>query len=170
MLIDYRVTNENDKKAMGMMLRRAKTILRSNQFTTLYDKGYHTGSEFCISDQLGIATLVAIPEIGRTSQAPNPDYNAETLVMTIYRIAIHVLRNIILYPIKPGIKLEIIASSNTKPRLARPVVRNQCTTSKINGKVIQRSEFTQNIRNNAQRVYKNPLLYKKRQALVEHPF
>jgi len=37
--IDYKVTNENDSKAMGPMLRRAKTILKTNEFTTLYDKG-----------------------------------------------------------------------------------------------------------------------------------
>ena len=43
--IDYKVTNENDSKAMGPMLRRAKTILQSNNFTALYDKGCHTGSE-----------------------------------------------------------------------------------------------------------------------------
>ncbi len=28
------------------MLRRAKSILGTNEFTALYDKGYHTGSEF----------------------------------------------------------------------------------------------------------------------------
>ncbi len=39
LLIDYKMTNRNDKKAMGMMLRRAKAILRTNTFTALYDKG-----------------------------------------------------------------------------------------------------------------------------------
>ena len=80
LLIDYKLTNQNDKKAMGMMLRRAKTILRTNQFTALYDKGYHTGSEFYIAGQLGIQTLVAVPAIGRSSQAPNPKYNAENFI------------------------------------------------------------------------------------------
>ena len=37
---------ENDSKAMGGMVRRTKTILGHNKFTSLYDKGYHTGSEF----------------------------------------------------------------------------------------------------------------------------
>ena len=45
LLVDYMITNQNDKKAMGGMLRRAKTVLRTNGFTALYDKGYHTGSE-----------------------------------------------------------------------------------------------------------------------------
>ena len=58
LLIDYKVTNNNDSKAMGNMLRRAKSILHSNDFTALYDKGYHTGSEFAITDKLGIKTMV----------------------------------------------------------------------------------------------------------------
>ena len=37
MLIDYKVTNSNDSKAMGNMLQRAKSILRTNEFTALYD-------------------------------------------------------------------------------------------------------------------------------------
>jgi len=36
---DYLVTNKNDSKAMGQMLQRAKTILGTNTFTALYDKG-----------------------------------------------------------------------------------------------------------------------------------
>jgi transposase len=43
---DYEVTNTNDAKAMGNMLQEAGYILESNDFTALYDKGYHTGSEF----------------------------------------------------------------------------------------------------------------------------
>jgi hypothetical protein len=31
--IDFKVTNENDSKAMGGMLRRCKTILGHNNFT-----------------------------------------------------------------------------------------------------------------------------------------
>ena len=43
--IDYKVTNQNDSKAMGNMVQRAKSILGCNDFTALYDKGYHTGSD-----------------------------------------------------------------------------------------------------------------------------
>jgi len=75
LLIDYKVTNNNDSKAMGNMLQRAKSILRTNQFTALYDKGYHTGSEFKIAHDLNIETLVAIP--GQTGHAPDPAYDAE---------------------------------------------------------------------------------------------
>jgi hypothetical protein len=75
LLIDYKVTNSNDSKAMGNMLRRAKSILRTNEFTALYDKGYHTGSEFKIAHDLRIDTLVAIPR--QTVHAPDPAYDSE---------------------------------------------------------------------------------------------
>ena len=78
--IDYKVTNHNDSKAMGNMLQRAKSILHTNDFTALYDKGYHTGSEFDIADNLGIKVMVAIPGKSISSQAPDPAYNVENFI------------------------------------------------------------------------------------------
>jgi len=63
LLIDYKVTNTNDSKAIGNVRQRAKSILHTNQFTTLFDKGYHTGSEFKIAHNLNIDTLVVIPAL-----------------------------------------------------------------------------------------------------------
>ncbi len=73
--IDYKVTNRNDSKAMGNMLRRSKSILGHNDFRVLYDKGYHTGSEFKIAKDLDIDVMVAIPTV--PAQAPNPAYNVD---------------------------------------------------------------------------------------------
>jgi hypothetical protein len=73
--IDYKLTNSNDIKVMGNMLQRAKSILGTNEFTALYDKGYHTGSEFKIAHDLKITTLVAIP--GQTVHAPDPAYDVQ---------------------------------------------------------------------------------------------
>ena len=36
--IDYKVTNQNDSKAMGGMVRRAKTILKSSDFIAVFEK------------------------------------------------------------------------------------------------------------------------------------
>ena len=62
------------------MVRRAKSILRTNEFTVLYDKGYHTGSELKTAQDLGVETIVAIPSLPSTSQAPNHDYNSENFI------------------------------------------------------------------------------------------
>ena len=78
--IDYKVTNENDSKAMGNMVQRAKSILRTNEFTVLYDKGFHTGSELKTAQDLGVETIVAIPGVPSTSQAPNPLFNYEFFI------------------------------------------------------------------------------------------
>jgi transposase len=169
--IDYKVTADNDTKAMGGMLRRAKTILRSNSFTALYDKGYHTGSEFKIASELGIDTLVAVPAIGRASQAPDPKYNAEHFDYDKGKNT---------YTCPQGHHLKSNGSRykgrnyyfkqyKTKACKGCPV-RRSCTTAQQNGKIVQRSEFKEHIDLNALRVAKNPELYKRRQAIVEHPF
>ena len=171
LLIDYRVTNRNDRKAMGGMLRRAKSILRTNTFTALYDKGYHTGSEFKIASGLGIHTLVAVPAIGRRSQAPDPRYNVEHFVYD---------KGNDTYTCPQGHELKSNGSwyrarnyrfRQFKTRACKDCpVRHLCTTAKANGKIVQRSEFTPYIEANAARVSADPGTYKKRQALVEHPF
>ncbi len=71
--IDYKVTNENDSRALSAMLRRTKTILETTDFTALYDKGYHTGSEIKKAVTSGIDIMVAIP--GIASVAPDENYN-----------------------------------------------------------------------------------------------
>jgi transposase len=166
--IDYKVTNTNDSKAMGNMLQRAKTILRSNQFTALYDKGYHTGSEFSIADRLGIETLVAIP--GVAAQAPNPEYNVENFRYNKQED----------YYICPQNQL---LTSNGRLHRARTYlfkryttkackdckVKDQCSKAAC-GKAIQRSEYQNFIEINKQRINQNQSYYKRRQAIVEHPY
>lgn len=168
---DYLVTNQNDSKAMGQMLQRAKSILGTNTFTALYDKGYHTGSEFKTANQLGIETLVAIPGIGRASQAPDPDYNSENFIYNKQQDTYTCPQGNTLKSNGSTYKGRNYRFKQYKTNKCKDCpVRDLCTTSKINGKVIQRSEFQQYIEDNAQRILKNPTAYKKRQAIVEHPY
>jgi transposase len=171
LLIDYSVTNQNDKKAMGGMLRRAKTILKQNSFTALYDKGYHTGSEFKTAHDLGIQTLVAIPAIGRKSQAPDPAYNVEHFTYSKDNDQYTCPQGHILTSNGSWYRARNYKFKQYKTTACRYCpVRQLCTTAKHNGKILQRSEFTQYIHDNAARVAANPELYKRRQAIVEHPF
>lgn len=171
LLIDYLITNRNDKKAMGGMLRRAKAILGSNSFTSLYDKGYHTGSEFKTASDLGIDTLVAIPAIGRKSQAPDPTYNVEHFTYdgqadTYTCPQGHILKSNGSWYRARNYKFKQYKTTACK---GCPV-RHLCTTARQNGKIVQRSEFTGYIEENAERVAADPETYRKRQAIVEHPF
>jgi len=170
-LIDYKVTNENDKKAMGTMLRRAKSILKTNQFTALYDKGYHTGSEFKTAHDLGIDTLVAIPAIGRKSQAPDPAYNVEHFkydkASDSYQCPQgHELKSNGNWYKARNYKFKQYKTSACK----NCPVRSLCTTSKANGKIVQRTGYKEYIEANIKRVQQQPEIYKKRQAIVEHPY
>ena len=168
---DYLVTNNNDSKAMGHMLKRAKTILRTNEFTALYDKGYHTGSEFKTANDLGIETLVAIPGIGRASQAPDPNYNSENFKYNKQDDTYMCPQGNILKSNGSFYQGRNYRFKQYKTKKCKTCpVRDLCTTAKANGKVIQRSEFHGYIEQNAQRVLQNPKAYKKRQAIVEHPY
>jgi transposase len=170
--IDYKATNENDSKAMGNMLQRAKSILQTNNFTALFDKGYHTGAEFDIADELGIEVMVAIPAIPHSSQAPDPAYNVENFIYN---------ENENTYTCPQGYTLttngtwhrsksgSIFQQFKTRACKGCPV-REQCTKSEKNGKIIQRRQFAENIEANRKRIEENPETYKKRQAIVEHPF
>ncbi|AXG69694.1 hypothetical protein KORDIASMS9_04041 [Kordia sp. SMS9] len=170
-LIDYKVTNQNDKKAMGMMLRRAKSILRHHQFTALYDKGYHTGSEFDTAHTLGIKTLVAIPNIGRASQAPDPKYNVEYFKYDKHKDCYICPKEQELTSNQNWYKTRNYKFKQYKTKACKTCpVRNLCTTAKVNGKIVQRSQYAYAIEANAKRVKTNETTYKKRQAIVEHPF
>lgn len=167
--VDYLVTNNNDSKAMGQMLRRAKTILRTNTFTALYDKGYHTGSEFKTADDLCIETLVAIPAYA--SKAPDPKYNSTNFNYNRDTDSYTCPQGNILKSNGSWYKGNNYRFKQYKTNKCKKCpVRALCTASKANGKVLQRSEFYQYIEDNALRVSQNPQAYKKRQAIVEHPY
>ena len=165
---DYKGTNTNDAKTMGGMLRRAKTILRSNDFTALYDKGYHTGSEFKTADEMGIDVMVAIPTVA--ANAPTQNYNVENFVFD---------------PIKDCYtcpQAELLTTNGrwhqAKTYRFKRYTTKACKTCKAKtecskahcGKAIQRSEFQEYVDRNKNLINQNKQLYRKRQQIVEHPY
>lgn len=169
--IDYKVTNRNDNRAMGNMLRRAKSILGTNEFTALYDKGYHTGSELEIGQKLGIETLVAIPDAPGNNHAPELQYDVEQFIYNEEKDA---------YICPEGAELKTNGSwyekkglrfKQYKTRACRNCpVKAQCTTAKERGRMIQRSEYAAYIEQNKINITGKQHLYKNRKAIVEHPF
>jgi hypothetical protein len=166
--IDYKVTNNNDSKAMGNMLRRTKAILGTNDFTALYDKGYHTGSEFKVAHDLGIDVLGAIPPVA--AQAPNPLYNVENFTYNHEED---------FYLCPQGNKLTTPGTWHkaktyrfkryTTHACIKCPVKHECSKAKY-GKGIQRSEYQDHINRNKERIEQNKEYYRKRQAIVEHPY
>lgn len=170
--IDYKVTNENDTRALSGMLRRTKTILGTNNFTALYDKGYHTGCEIKMAVTSGIDIMVAIP--GIASVAPDANYNMSYFVydetkdtytcpqgqlMTTNGNAYQKSKNRNYYTVKHY-------KTDACPTCPARVL---CTKNK-KGRLIERSEFAPYIEQNKQNIEANAAIYKQRQSIVEHPY
>lgn len=170
--IDYKVTNQNDSRALSGMLRRTKTILGATDFTAIYDKGYHTGSELKMAVTSGINIMVAIP--GVASFVPDENYNFDRFiydeindsytcpqhqVLTTNGNAYQKSKRRNYYTVKHY----KTAACATCPALA------SCTKNK-KGRLIERSEYQQYIEVNKQNIEANPEIYKRRQSIVEHPY
>jgi len=168
--IDYEVTNQNDAAAMGNMARRAKSIIKHNRFSMLFDKGYHSGKELSKVQMLGIDTHVAIPSVPKTSQAPNPEYNVENFTYNHTSDSYtcpqgKTLRSNQKWYNSPNYHFKQYKTKACQSCLAR----SECSLAK-NGKIIQRSEYQDAVEKNKENILANPAIYKRRQALVEHPF
>ena len=165
--IDYSVTNVGDLNAMGNMLRRAKTILRQNEFTALYDKGYHNGSEFKKADDLGIDVL-SIPE--PSSHAPNVEYNLKNFIYNtkgdfyICPEGNHLNTSGTFYKGK-----HYDYKHYSTKACKQCSVKQECTNAKV-GRTIQRSKYQDYVDNNKERISKDKDYYRQRQAIVEHPY
>lgn len=170
--IDFKVTNQNDSKAMGNMIRRAKTILGNTGFTAIYDKGYHTGTEFDYANRLGVKVMVAIPAVA--SHAPDIAFDVENFKydkqLDQYRCpaAQTLISNGKWYFKKHGKTTNRIKHYRTKACLSCPCFE-KCTKNKA-GRLIERTEHADLIDQNRQRIEQNRELYRKRQAIVGHPF
>lgn len=165
---DYLVTNTNDAKAMGNMLQRAENILETKDFTALYDKGYHTGSEFQKAADLGIDVMVAIPSVA--SNAPNPDYNVENFAFDKTNDCYTCPQGEILttngrWHQDKTYRFKRYTTTACKTCPAKP----ECSKA-ICGKAIQRSEYQELVDMNKKRITENCELYRKRQQIVEHPY
>jgi transposase len=170
--IDYKVTNQNDSKAMGGMARRAKSILQNNDFIAIYDKGYHTGSEFDYTNKHGIQVLVAIPDVA--SHAPDPAFDVEYFEYdkqsdSYTCPAKHTLStNGTWYNKSRGKSFNKVKHYKTDQCL-NCAFFHQCTVNK-KGRFIERSEHADLIHENKIRIDQNKELYRQRQAIVEHPY
>ncbi len=173
--IDYKVTNQNDSKAMGDMVHRAISILGTNEFTVLYDKGYHTGSELKTAQDLGVETIVAIPSLPSTSQAPNHDYNSEYFIYNNEEDTYTCPQGEVLRTNGKWYKehdkrgnLMVFKQYRTRSCKTCPV-HLQCTRSK-NGRILSRTTFAEYYEKNRKAYHEKEKLYKRRQAIVEHPY
>ena len=170
--IDFKVTNKNDSKAMGTMIRRAKTILGHTDFTAIYDKGYHTGTEFDYAHKQGVEVIVAAPDVA--SHAPDVSFDVEHFNYNKERdeytcpAGNFLTTNGRWYNKTNGKTINKVKHYKTKECLSCSLFE-RCTRNKA-GRFIERSEHMDLIDANKKRLAENMQTYRKRQAIVEHPF
>ncbi len=166
--VDYKVTNKKDKNAMGEMLQRAAGILENNSFTALYDKGYHTGSEIKAAIELGINIMVAVPSLN--AHAPDPDYEMDHFIYDKQSDTYTCPQNQTLSTNGKwyGKERTLIKQYKTAACVGCTMLHH-CTQSK-EGRIISRSEYAGYIEQNKVNIIAGKNIYKKRQAIVEHPY
>ncbi len=168
--IDYKVTNQNDRNAMANIVARSKSILRSNQFTALFDKGYHNAGELNASNSMGVETIVAIPGLPSSAKAPDEKYNLANFIYspssnTYMCPEGHTLTTNGNWYLKRTYKVR-----HYKTKTCRTCPAKELCTKARYGRVVERHEHAGDIDLNRKRLMADPQLYKRRQAIVEHPF
>ena len=125
-----------------------------------------------MAEKLGVEVMVAIPARPKSSHAPDPDYDMENFVYngqtdTYTCPEGHIMKtNGTWHKSSSGSMFQQYKTKQCKHCPVRP----KCTASKLNGKTLQRRKYAQNIQDNKLRIENNPSAYKKRQAIVEHPY
>lgn len=170
--LDYKVTNTNDSKAMSGMLRRAKTILQSSDFTALYDKGYHTGSELKYAVEAGVSIMVAVP--GVAAFAPDEAYNFDKFTYDEQQDC---------YTCPQGNQLHTNGNWYQKSKerslyFVKHYKTSKCTgcpalvlcTKNKKGRLIERSEYQPYVDRNKQNIDVDTNTYKLRQQIIEHTY
>lgn len=170
--IDYKVTNQNDTRALSGMMRRTRIILGTANFTALYDKGYHTGSEIKKAVTSGIEIMVAIPAIA--SVAPDENYNMSHFKYDQINDTYTCPQNHILttngnyyQKSKNGY---FYAAKHYKTNACQGCPAKALCTISIKGRLIVRSEYAAYVEQNRLNIEADPATYKKRQSIVEHPY
>jgi len=174
--IDYKAINTNDYKILPTMAERAKDILETETFDMLADKGYHDSEGLQKCKEMNVKTYVAPAERKHNKPIPTPEYygghfkyNAETDTYTCPQ-GETMTTNGSWY--KKTNRNSITYVQHFKTTACRQCPeRHLCTTSpKERGRVIERSEYQQAVEQNNLRVKTEKEKYRRRQAIVEHPF
>jgi transposase len=170
-LLDYEVTNKTDKAALSNSVIGAAKALGNNDFVALYDKGYFSAAEIAKCQTLGVTTMVSTPPRPSAAAVPAPDFWGNKFVYNKENDNYLCPNNQIL---TTNGKVYKSAQGNFKryqtDRCIPCKLRPKCTTSQCGMRIIDRSEYADNVDINNKLVKENPQLYRLRQEIIEHPF
>ena len=177
LIVHTEATNTNDGKALHKAAIQAKQNLqlqKQDGIMLLADKGCHTGAELQQCQQENMITHVAYKEqptvkhIAHEFLAESFNYDQQT--DTYICPAGAVLSSLGSWHNKKGEANETSYRFKTYRTEACKTcpLKNQCT--KLPKRIVQRSEYQDAVDTNNNNIKSNPQYYKRRQAIVEHPF
>ena len=177
LIIHTQATNTNDGKALHKAAMQAKQNLqlqKEDSIMLLADKGYHTGAELQQCQDDNMITHVAYKEqpsvkhIATAFLSENFNYDKATDSYSCPAGA--VLTSLGTWHNKKGEANETSYRFKTYRTDAckNCPLKNQCT--KLPKRIIHRSEYQDAVDINNNNIKQNPHYYKRRQAIVEHPF
>ncbi len=172
LILEYKVTNQTDSKAMGDMLERTGNIIDIKDATALFDKGYYTGSEIKTAIELGVNIMVAIPAI--SAHAPDTSYDLEHFTYNKDSDTYTCPQNETLttngkWYSKESSASVIQAKQYKTTACQKCPMKDKCTKNP-KGRRIDRSEYSEYIEQNKANIEAGKDTYKRRQAIVEHPY
>ncbi len=177
LIVQTHATNTNDGKALHKAATQAKENLQLQKQDTimlLADKGYHTGAELQACQQDNMITHVAYKDQPSVKHIAH-EFLAESFVYDKATDS---------YLCPAGATLTSLGTWHNKKGEANETsfrfktyrtdacktcpLKMQCT--KLPKRIIQRSEYQDAVDINDNNIKQNPQYYKRRQAIVEHPF
>ena len=186
LIVDYQITNKNDHRALADMaigVKEALHIKPNQRMTVLADKGYHTGAELQRCHDAQIDTIVAIPRKSKQLDKTKPPH--------LQKESFNYNQSDDTYTCPDGnilLKQATYKRKDRKGNLSMTFDRysikhsicelcqyhKECVSSgkrkASQGRCIDRYHTDGAVQRNKVYVENNKTLYKRRQAIVEHPF
>lgn len=179
LILHYQATNKNDYKALFPTALAAKKVLDKPIITVLADKGYYNGEQLSSCKNNSIITIVAFKQPQNRS-IPTADYLIDKFIYNELKDCYICPRGKVLQT--NGSTYKKNSESDTRKNSTSYTVKHYktkaclscaamplCTNNKY-GRLVERSEHTEAVGSNNQRVIEQQEIYRKRQAIVEHPF
>jgi transposase len=177
LIVQTEATNSNDGKALYQSVSHAReniALPKEDSVMVLADKGYHTGAELHQCQQQNMITHVAYKEqpsvkhIDTEYLSENFEYNKLTDSYTCPAGA--TLTSLGTWHNKKGEAHETSYRFKTYRTDACKTCPLKTKCTKLPKRIIHRSEYQDAVDINNNNIKQNPQYYKRRQAIVEHPF
>ena len=174
LVLEYEVTNQNDRKALLPMSQKTKSICATEAIAVLADKGYHNGEQLAACAQEDIYTIVAYPEVPRSHPVPTPEFYGDRFRYNPKKDQYkcpqgHILKTTGQWYNKKYEKSVTQVKHYKTMACGSCEVRSLCTHNP-NGRVIERTEHAGAVERNNRRVRENTSVYSLRQQIIEHIF